>query len=200
MAIFYDRMGQPLSLCDAFHKMFSRIDAVILDFGLLLLRWTGSIPSHTLRLFIYSVSGIKIGKGSRVHMWCNFFDPRGIKIGNGSIIGDHSFLDGRETLEIGDNVDIASGVMIFNSQHDIDSADFRAVYGKVIIEDYVFVGPKAIILPGVTLKKGSVVAAGAVVTKNVPAFTVVGGVPAVKISMRKNTDPHYRLGRARLFQ
>lgn len=200
MSIFYDRMGKPLTLNQAVKKISNRVDAVLLDFELMLLRWTGCLPSHTLRLLIYRLAGIKIGKGSKIHMWCNFFDPSGISIGEGSIIGDHAFLDGRDSLKIGNNVDIASGVMIYNSQHDAASVDFGAVYGKVKIEDYVFIGPRAIILPGVTVGKGAVVAAGAVVTKNIPSFTIVAGVPAVKIGERKNKNPRYKLGRARLFQ
>ena len=65
---------------------------------------------------------------------------------------------------------------------------------------FVFIGPRAIILPGVVIGKAAVVAAGAVVTKNVPPFAVVAGVPAVKIGERKIKNPGYKLGRARLFQ
>jgi len=64
----------------------------------------------------------------------------------------------------------------------------------------VFIGPRAIIMPGVKIGRGAVVAGGAVVTKDVPDFAIVGGVPAKVIGERKNKDPHYNLGRARLFQ
>lgn len=64
----------------------------------------------------------------------------------------------------------------------------------------MFIGPRAIILPGVKIGKGAVVAAGAVVTKDVEKFTIVGGVPAKVVGERKNKNPSYKLGRARLFQ
>ena len=98
------------------------------------------------------------------------------------------------------HVDFATGVMVYNSQHDLASDDFRAESGPVTIEDYVFVGPRAIILPGVTIGKGAVVAAGAVVTKDVNAFEIVGGVPAKVIGERKNKDLYYKLGRAAWFR
>jgi maltose O-acetyltransferase len=90
--------------------------------------------------------------------------------------------------------------MIYNSEHDLSEADFSAITASVEIGDYVFIGPRAIILPGVTIGKGAVVAAGAVVTKNVPEFAVVGGVPAKVIGERENKNPNYKLGRPRLFQ
>lgn len=200
MIILKDRMGNPLTLSETAKKTVNRLDNILLDFELMLLRIAGFIPSHILRLLIYRLSGLKIGNSSTIHMWCSFFDPRGITIGQDTIIGDHAFLDGRYSLDIGSHVDIASHVLIYNSQHDVQSDDFRAEYGIVSIEDYVFIGPRVTILPGVTIGKGAVVASGAVVTKSVPPFTIVGGVPAVKIGMRNLKNPHYRLGRARLFQ
>ncbi|NMC77699.1 MAG: acyltransferase, partial [Candidatus Methanofastidiosa archaeon] len=158
------------------------------------------VPSHMFRKLFYIFSGIKIGKGSTIHMWANFFNPEGISIGEDTIIGDHVFLDGRAPLKIGNHVDIASYVMIYNSEHDIESTTFSAIDAPVEIGDYVFIGPRAIILPGVKVGNGAIIAAGAVVTKDVDSFSVVGGVPAKVIGERKNHDLHYRLGRARLFQ
>jgi maltose O-acetyltransferase len=143
---------------------------------------------------------MKIGKGSTIHMWANFFQPKNIKIGEGSIIGDHVFLDGRAKLTIGNHVDIASYVLIYNSEHDIEAEDFSAREEPVEIGDYVFIGPRVTILPGVKVGKGAIIAAGAVVSKDVPDFAIVGGIPAKTIGERKSKNLKYRLGRARLFQ
>jgi len=200
MAIFRDRMGKPLTLGQAFPKIANRIYNWWLDFELMLLRWAGHVPFHSFRKLCYTLAGMKIGSGSTLHMWASFFNPGNIKIGEGTIIGDHVFLDGRARLKIGSHVDIASSVMIYNSEHDLTSDDFKATHESVEIGDYVFIGPRAIILPGVKVGKGAIVAAGAVVSKNVPDFAIVGGVPAQIIGERKNKNPKYRLGRARLFQ
>jgi maltose O-acetyltransferase len=143
---------------------------------------------------------MKIGKGSTLHMRIRIYDPRGIQIGEDSIIGEQVVLDGRAPLKIGNHVDIATGAMIFNSEHDVRAADFHPIEETTIIEDYVFVGPNAIILPGITLGKGAVVAAGAVVTKDVPERAIVAGVPAKMITERPASALAYKLGRARWFQ
>ena len=200
MKMFTDKQGKSLSVSQTTQKILNRIYNYWLDFELMLLRWIGHVPFHTVRNFCYRLSGIKIGRGATFHMWANFFEPKNISIGDGTIIGDHAFLDGRAELTIGKHVDIASSVMIYNSEHDLEKDDFSAKDAPVVIDDYVFIGPRAIILPGVKIGTGAVVAAGAVVTKDVLPFKIVGGVPAKEIGERKNKSPKYRLGRARLFQ
>lgn len=198
--MLYDKNGKQLSLNEASSKIINRLSNYLLDFELMLLRWIGHVPSHTIRNIKYRFFGIKIGKGSTFHMWANFYDPKNIEIGSDTTIGDHAFLDGRDKLTIGSHTDIASSVMIYNSEHDLEKEDFSAIVAPVEIGDYVFIGPRVIIMPGVKIGKGAVVAGGAVVTKDVDPFTIVGGVPAKLIGERKEKNPNYRLGRARLFQ
>jgi len=164
------------------------------------LRWVGHVPSHYYRRFFYRLFGMKIGKGSTLHMWASFYNVSNISIGEDSIIGERVVLDGRDKLKIGNHVDIATDVMIYNAQHDVKDENFCAVSAPVVIEDYVFIGPRAIILPGVTVKKGAVVGAGAVVTKDVEEGVIVGGVPAKQIGQREVKDLNYRLGRAAWFR
>jgi len=198
--IFIDRMGRRLGKKEGIKKIFSRFLNWGVDFWLMILNWITWCPFWTVRKFFFALSGVKMGKGAKLHCGCWFFSPWKIKIGEGSIIGYRSFLDGRAPLEIGKHVDIASEVMIYNSEHDIHSEDMKAREEPVRIGDYVFIGPRAIILPGVTIGKGAVVAAGAVVTKDVPPKTIVAGVPAKPIGKRRVKKLAYRLGRSRLFQ
>lgn len=199
--VFTDKYGNILSFKKALNKVIIRVYNWFLDFRLFLIHLVSlHIPFHSIRRRVFAISGVKIGKGSTIHMGCRFFEPKGVVIGEDTIIGDNAFLDGRAPLKIGNHVDIASQVLIYNSEHDIQSKDFKAIEEPVEIEDYVFIGPRAIILPGVKIGKGAVVGAGAVVTKNVPEFSIVGGVPAKIIGERVNKDFTYRLGRARLFQ
>ena len=194
-------MGTELTSKEVTKKAANRAKNIWLDFWLYILNELAyNIPIHSIRKFFYRISGMKIGKNSYVHMWSRFYNPEGIQIGEGTIIGDHAFLDGRAPLKIGNHVDIASQVLIYNSEHDITSAGFDPIEEPVEIDDYVFIGPRVTILPGVKIGKGAIVAAGAVVTSNVKPFEIVGGVPAKVIGERKNKNLNYKLGRARLFQ
>jgi maltose O-acetyltransferase len=195
-----DKTGQTLSTGQIAAKGSKRIQTIALELFVFLLHIMGHIPSHTLRKTAYTLSGMKIASKSAIHMGLVLYNPANITIGTGTIIGERCVLDGRDTLSIGNHVDIASEVMIYNSQHNIHDPHFLATEEPVIIEDYVFIGPRAIILPGVTIEKGAVVGAGAVVTKDVPAGAVVGGIPAKEIGKRETDSLNYKLGRAAWFR
>lgn len=182
-------------------KVNRRLTAIWIEYICWKLRVVGFIPFHHFRRFVYRICGIRIGKGTSIHMFTSFYNPFNIKIGSDTIIGEWAVLDGRELLSIGDHVDIASNVMIYNAEHDVHSKGFtKARMEKVLIEDYVFIGPRAIILPGVTVGRGAVIGAGAVVTKDVEPLTIVGGVPAKEIGKREEESLGYKLGRAAWFR
>lgn len=195
-----DKQGRELSSQDVIRKSTNRLFSYVLDFELMLLRWVGNIPLHHVRRLFYRLAGMGIGKGTSIHMFANFFNPKNIEIGDDTVVGMKAFLDGRAKLSIGSHTALASEVMIYNSEHDIDASDFHAIEQEVIIGDYVFIGPRATIMPGVHIGDGAIVAAGAVVTKDVPQMSIVGGVPAKEIRKRLIPVLNYKVGRARWFQ
>ena len=196
-----DKHGNPLSFVVALRKAIIRVYNWCLDFKLFVIHIISlHVPFYSIRKLVFLIAGVRIGKGTTIHMGCKFFEPGGVNIGEDTKVGERAFLDGRAPLRIGDHVDIASEVMIYNSEHDFESEDFHARVEPVKIEDYCFIGPRVIILPGVKVGKGAVVAAGAVVTKDIEPFHIVGGVPAKVIGERKNKHLNYKLGRPRLFQ
>lgn len=153
----------------------------------------GWLPSHHVRLSLSRmVLRISIGSHSSVHRNCRFYRPSAVSIGRNTVINRDVLLDGRMGLVIGDNVSISEGVAIFSLEHDPNSSNFANRGAPVCIANRAFIGARAIILPGVTVGEGSVVAAGAVVTRDVPPYTIVGGVPARPIGER-NRDLSYTL-------
>jgi len=162
------------------------------------------VPSYTLRhLWYRRVLGIQLGHRAAVQMgaYVWFFGPReirriGVRIGRNSLIGRNCTLDARSPLEIGDNVSISPDVTIVAGTHDMNDPKFatsRVGPWAVTIEDHAWIGTRAMILPGVTVGHGAVVAAGAVVTKDVPPLTVVGGVPAKAIGLRNADATGYEI-------
>ncbi|SCG86387.1 acyltransferase [Methanobacterium congolense] len=158
----------------------------------------GYIPSHVIRhVFYRRLFKVKIPSDSIIYWRCRFFSPQRVKIGHNSIIGNDAFLDGRESIYIGDNVNIGGDVRIYTQQHDIESSNFGIKGAPVHIGHWAYIGARVIILPGVKIGEGAVVASGAVVTKDVEPWTMVGGVPAKFIRNRPlvkyNLDTNHRL-------
>lgn len=154
-------------------------------------------PSQTFRKFVLGIQGMKIGKQVILYGGFEIRNPKGVTIGNHTIVGHKAILDGRSELLIGSNVNISEEVMLWTMQHDYNSEYFVPEGAKVIIEDYAWISARAIILPGIRIGKGAVVAAGAVVTKDVLDYTIVGGIPAKKIGER-NKNLSYTLGKRRM--
>lgn len=168
------------------------------DLRLRILTEAGSIPSHRVRKSLYRRAGMTFPDSSAIHWRAEFYAPERIVIGEGVTIGDSAFLDGRSGLRIGDNVNLGSHVTIYTREHDVDSPTFEETGGPVTLGDHSWVASHAIVLPGVTVGRGAVVAAGAVVTKDVPPHMIVGGNPARPIR-RRTEDLRYRLGYAKRF-
>ncbi len=150
------------------------------------------IPSYRLRhWYLRSFCGLKLGRDSSIHMNC-FITGYGIHIGHNTVINRQSYLDGRVPLYIGNNVNISHQVMIHTLTHDPQNPDFVCVEAPVHIGDYVWIGARAIILPGITIGDGAVVGAGAVVTRDVEPYTIVAGNPA-RVLKKRNRDLRYRV-------
>jgi acetyltransferase-like isoleucine patch superfamily enzyme len=158
------------------------------------LQWVGKLPSQTIRHLLYTkLYHLTIGEGTVIYNSCHLRTPEKTTIGNHTSIGDQCVLDGRGGLTIGSSVNLSTAAWIWTAQHDLNDSGFAGVSAPVVIEDYAWISSRATILPGVTIGRGAVVAAGAVVTKSVAPFEIVGGVPAKKIGER-NRDLDYQLG------
>jgi maltose O-acetyltransferase len=159
------------------------------------LRVASHLPTSAVRVAVYrGIFGVKIARGARVASGCLLYGPGRISIGHGSVINQGVVLDGRFPLTIGNHASISLNSVILTLEHDLADPGFRSIGAPVVIGDYVFIGARAMVLPGVTLGEGAAVAAGAVVTRDVAPYTIVGGVPARPIGMRP-AELRYQLGR-----
>lgn len=136
------------------------------------------------------------GCGERAHFitFSKFFNPHNMYIGDDVFINQQCILAADEKITIGNKVQIGFRVMLITSNYEAQihhKTKLRKKYFEPItIKDYAWIGSGAIILPGITIGEGSVVGAGAIVTRDVPDYTVVGGIPArviKKIPAKNNT-------------
>ena len=160
------------------------------------------VPSHAFRQWYYRrVIGIKIGADTSIALDCRFTGDKlsEIEIGNHVSIPPGAFFVAGAGIKIGDNVAFGHRVELYTSDHDPDDPAFTRRNAPIVIESHAFVGSRAIILPGVTVGRGAVIAAGSVVTHDVPPFMIVGGVPAKIIRERGTREFTYQLTGKPLF-
>lgn len=148
------------------------------------------MPYFARHWYMRKICGIKIGKESSVHMGC-FVTENNIVIGDNSVINRFCYIDGRGPLYIGNNVNVSHYTIIHTLTHITNSPYFHAIAKPVALMDHCWIGVRAIILPGVTVGEGAVVAAGAVVVKDVPPYAIVGGNPA-KVIGERTRDLQYK--------
>jgi acetyltransferase-like isoleucine patch superfamily enzyme len=144
------------------------------------------IPSFTVRLGYLRLFGATIGKGASIMRGTTILDIAFLTLGDCSAVGARCLLDARAGLYIGNNVTIASDVHILGGGHDVNHPDFLPVPTPTVIEDYVWIASRAMVLPSL-IRRGAVVGAHALVNKDVGELEVVGGNPAKVIGTR-NAD------------
>lgn len=150
--------------------------------------FSNKIRGLFLKLFLK-----KIGKNTYIGRDIVFEIPGNISIGDNVQINTRCWFSGGGGLEIGNNTLIGPHVVIHSANHNFSSLKEPIInqghtFKKVIIENDVWIGANATILPGVTVKKGCVIAAGAVVTKDTEVYGVYGGVPARLLKKRGELD------------
>lgn len=148
-------------------------------------------PSKKVRNIFLKIFGVSVGINVTFYEGFHIRNPKGIKIGNGVSVGPKVLLDGRVGLEIGDNVVIAYESIIWSLNHDYNDVNFCGKGAKVFIDKYAWICCRSIILPGVVIGEGAVVASNAVVTKDVPPYAIVAGIPAKIIGYRDKKEWKY---------
>lgn len=182
-------------------RLFHIIEKLFFYFTVFILNDVVSyIPCHYLRILYCKLIGIKIGKSTTVNMHQYILEPSRLSIGNNTHINRGCILDARGFLSIGDSVSISYNVAIMTGSHDSMSPTFSGRHLPIFIEDYVWIGVGAKILNDVRIGRGAIVAAGSVVTKDVPPYSIVAGIPAKPIGERiKELDYKCSLGKLFLF-
>lgn len=147
------------------------------------------------RAFIARGGPVTIGENSLIRAGSMILPSGGfIDIGERTSLNQYVVINGYGGVQIGNDVMIAAFCSLFTSNHKFSRIDVPMrqqgllTKGGIVIEDDVWVGTHCAILDGVRIGQGSIVAAGAVVNKDVPPFSIVGGVPAKVIGLRNGKN------------
>ena len=152
------------------------------------------LPSVHLRRAFVRLAGANLPKNVRFFEGVHIRNPKGITMGEGCSIGTRVLLDGRQGLTAGKSVVFGYECIIWTLNHDYNDVNFKTKGGPVTIGDYAWICSRSIVLPGITIGEGAVVASGAIVTKDVPPYSIVAGIPAKVVGERerKNYDYGYK--------
>ena len=144
------------------------------------------LPFVSLRMRLYQAFGVQFEdpRQAAIMLHAEVFSPGRLRMGRGSIVGRHCLLDARGGITLGRDVNMSSYVRVMTAKHLVQDPKFTADFAPVVLGDRVWCGLGATVLGGVEIGEGAVVAAGAVVTRNIEPFTIVGGVPAQPIAAR----------------
>ena len=145
----------------------------------------------SLRTLFLKIAGAKIGARTIIDRGWHVNTPNKLVIGDHCHINNNCMFDSRGGLTIGDNVSISCNVSLCSAGHNFQSPTFDYISAPIIIADNVWIGLNAIVLKGVYIGEGAVIAAGAVVTKDCDSWGIYAGVPAKKVGERSCHEVHY---------
>lgn len=149
------------------------------------------LPSVHLRRAFVRLAGAKLPKNVRFFEGVHIRNPKGITLGEGCSIGTRVLLDGRQGLTAGKSVVFGYECIIWTLNHDYNDINFQTKGGPVTIGDYAWICSRSIVLPGINIGEGAVVASGAIVTKDVPPYAIVAGIPAKIVGEREKKPYNY---------
>jgi putative colanic acid biosynthesis acetyltransferase WcaF len=146
------------------------------------------IPLSGLKVWLLKLFGAKVGRSVVIKPGVNIKYPWKLVIGDYSWIGEDVWIDNLEQVIIGSNVCISQGAMLLCGNHNYKKSSFDLIVKEIHLEEGAWVGAKSIVCPGVTLHSHAILAVGSVANKNLDAYGIYQGNPAVKIRERNLED------------
>lgn len=179
--------------CTSLKKNFDKEDFTIGASALKVYCWyiistiffrSGMIPFSSVIVLILRTFGAKIGKDVRIKPGIHIRYPWKLTLGDHSWLAD-CYIENLDQVIIGSNVCVSQQAMLMTGNHDYKSINFNLITKPIVIEDGVWLGAKSFVSPGVLAKSHAVLTAGSTAVKNLDAYSIYQGNPAVKIRFRK---------------
>ncbi|HEY4197922.1 MAG TPA: WcaF family extracellular polysaccharide biosynthesis acetyltransferase [Mucilaginibacter sp.] len=144
-------------------------------------------PFYGLKTGLLRLFGARVGHGVKIKPCVNIKYPWLLQIGNEVWIGENVWIDNIAQVTIGSNVCISQGTMLLTGSHNYKKNTFDLITGGVVLEDGVWIGAGAIINQGIIAASHAVLTSGSVATRNMEAYAIYQGNPAIKIRDRNIT-------------
>ncbi|WP_205757974.1 WcaF family extracellular polysaccharide biosynthesis acetyltransferase [Lutibacter sp. HS1-25] len=141
-------------------------------------------PFMKPKVMLLKMFGAKIGSGLVIKPAVTIKFPWKLVVGDHVWIGENTWIDNLDNVSIGNNVCISQGAMLLTGNHDYTISSFDYRNAPIIIEDGVWIGAKSVVCPGITCRSHAILAVGSIATKDLEAFTIYQGNPAIKIRER----------------
>jgi putative colanic acid biosynthesis acetyltransferase WcaF len=142
------------------------------------------IPFSAVKVGVLQAFGARLGKGLYVKPGLKVKFPWYLKVGDFSWLGEDLWIDNLAMVEIGPHACVSQGVYLCTGNHDWRTLNLKLFHKPIVIEAGAWVGARSVVCPGVVIRNSSIVLAGSVVTKSVPAFEIHGGNPASFVRSR----------------
>lgn len=144
-----------------------------------------SLPvSSAIKVAILKLFGANIGADVVIKPSVNIKYPWKLNVGDHTWIGEGVWIDNLDAVNVGNNCCLSQGCYLLTGNHDFTSTTFDLIIAEINIENEAWVGAKAVVCPGVTLQRASILAVGSIATKNLEEFGIYQGNPAIKIKQR----------------
>ena len=169
---------------DTFDRGSSRLIELLWYFVNVLFFINPINPSSGVKVFLLRLFGADIGKGVVIKPQVSIKFPWKLTIGNDVWIGEEVWIDNLDDVVIGNNVCISQGAMLLCGNHDYKKSTFDLLVRPIILEEGSWVGAQAVVCPGVTLHKNSILTVGSIATKDLNSNTIYQGNPALPVRNR----------------
>lgn len=149
---------------------------------------TGLFPVYGLKVFLLRLFGAQIGQGVCIKPHVHIKFPWKLIIGNHVWIGEQVWIDNLAEVHIGSHVCISQGAYLLTGNHDFKKSSFDLKIGTIRLEDGVWIGAKTVVCPGITCCSHAILTVGSVANRDLDAYGIYRGNPAVKIRERRIED------------
>ena len=145
---------------------------------------SGVLPIYGFKVFLLRLFGAKMGRNIAIKPYVNIKYPWHLTVGDNAWIGENVWIDSLAVISIGANACISQGATLLTGSHNYKKHTFDLITGAITLEDGVWIGAGAIVNQGITAASHAVLTSGSVATKNMEAYSIYQGNPAVKVRTR----------------